>query len=117
MRHGDQTRGRAGAPQRVHPPDEIVVGVVAEHGHDHLPAPGPELAHGPREVRGRLDLGAAVRHPLADAVQQAAAAAAFGAHGENAQRLPLLLARRRGRSGRRSGRYHPGHALTRPPPA
>jgi len=59
VRHRDQARRGGRAPQRIHPPGEIVVRVLAQHGHHDVPPSGAELTHGPRQVGRGLDLGAA----------------------------------------------------------
>src|SRR3989442_8485483 len=65
----DQARRGGGAAQRIHPPGEILVRVLAEHGDHDVPPPSTELAHGAWEVRDGLDLGAALTDPLPDAVR------------------------------------------------
>src|SRR5438132_313300 len=77
-------------------------------------APPPR---GPARRRSGLAGDPARAAPLADAVEQAPAAAALSAHGENPQHLPLLLTRCGGRSRGRAARYHSAHALPDPPPA
>ena len=116
VRHRDQARRGSGAAQRIHPPGEILVGAFAEHGDHDVPPPGTELPHGAWEIRDGLDLGAALTHPLADALEQAPAAAALGTHGEDPQLLPPLLVLQGGRRSRQLRRHHSGHGLARPSP-
>ena len=95
----DETGAAGRAAQRLHPPGQVFVAVVAQHREHHVPAFRRKLAHRAGQIRGRLQLERCVPGPLAHALRDAAA---FGGDHENPQQRRVLLARRGG--GRRGMR-------------
>src|SRR5690348_56805 len=63
VREGDEARRPGPAAQRVGPPVQILVGMLAQHREDHVPVTGRQPADGMRKVGDELDVRVELRHP------------------------------------------------------
>src|SRR5439155_7444163 len=80
---GDESRASRRTPQRIDPPGQVVVRVLAQHGQHQVPTLAGELSHRARQIRRGVDLESTVVGPLSQVLQQTAGASALAGDHEN----------------------------------